>query len=205
MEANALESLLEQESVPQKAYFLLEEDAEIEDISTGNIIQWKAKDKFVVQLNPTSYNIRKSTEFQPKGDFNGQYTANYGEFQNNSPKTLHMTLLFDAFFALEQKSGAKTTSTLSFQTESITGESNTMTAKQESRAIDLQKVYIEKILSLTNCAKKTSRPPLVTFQYGSVSFTGYMEFVDVQYKRFDKEGEPIRVEVTLSMKECKKE
>ena len=117
MEANALESLLEQESVPQKAYFLLEEDAEIEDISTGNIIQWKAKDKFVVQLNPTSYNIRKSTEFQPKGNFNGQYTANYGEFQNNSPKTLHMTLLFDAFFALEQKSGAKTTSTLSFQTE----------------------------------------------------------------------------------------
>ena len=43
MEANALESLLEQESVPQKAYFLLEEDAEIEDISTGNIIQWKPK------------------------------------------------------------------------------------------------------------------------------------------------------------------
>ena len=32
-----------------------------------------------------------------------------------------------------------------------------------------------------------------------------MESVDVQYKRFDKEGQPIRAEAALSMKECKKE
>ena len=205
MGENDLEALLEQESIPQKAYFFLEEDAEIEDASSGSVIQWKTNDKFVVQFNPVSYNIKKTTEFQPKGNFNGQYSANYGEFQNNSPKTLHMTLLFDAFFAVEQKSGAKTTATLSFQTESIMGESSTMTAKAETKAIDLQKVYIEKLLSLTSCAKKTSRPPLITFQYGSVAFTGYMESVDVQYKRFDKEGQPIRAEAALSMKECKKE
>lgn len=205
MKENHLEMLLEQEGVPEKASFILQENAVIENVITGSTIYWNVNDTIVVQLNPNSYSIKKNTNFVPKTNFEGEYDKSYGVFQDNSPRTLHMTLLFDAFFELEQKSGAKTSNILSFQTENIMGESNIMTAKQNSKAIDLQKTYIEKIMSLTSLSKDTLRPPLVTFRYGSIYFTGYMESVDVTYKRFDKEGEPIRAEITLSMKESKKE
>ena len=205
MQHNQLEMLLEKEGIPQKACFLLQENAVIEDVITGNTIYWNTNDNITVQLNPTSYTIKKNTNFSPKMNFGGKYNKNYGAFQNTSPKTLNMTLLFDAFFEAEQKSGAKTSNTLSFQTESIMGESSVLTAKQQYKAIDIQKVYIEKIMSLTSLSKDTLRPPLVTFQYGSIHFTGYVTSVDVTYKRFDKEGEPIRAEISLSMKESKKE
>lgn len=205
MQKNQLEMLLEKEGVPQKACFLLQENAVIEDVMTGSTIYWKTNDIITVQLNPTSYTIKKDTNFNPKINFGGKYNKNYGAFQNTSPRTLNVTLLFDAFFELEQKSATKTNNTLSFQTESIMGESSIMTAKQDSKAIDIQKMYIEKIMSLTSLSKDTLRPPLVTFQYGSIHFTGYVTSVDVSYKRFDKEGEPIRAEIALSMKESKKE
>lgn len=205
MEENHLEMLLEQEGVPEKASFILQENAVIENVITGNTIYWNKNDSIVVQLNPSSYSIKKNTDFVPKVNFEGDYDKSYGVFQNNSPRTLYMTLLFDAFFELEQKSGAKTSDMLSFQTENIMGESSVLTAKQNSKAIDLQKTYIEKIMSLTSLSKDTLRPPLVTFRYGSIYFTGYMESVEVSYKRFDKKGEPIRAEIVLSMKESKKE
>ena len=203
--SNHLEMLLEQEGIPQKACFVLQENAIIEDVIAGNTIHWKQNDKIIVQFNPTHYNIKKSSHFQPKANFEGKYDKSYGAFQNESPKTLNMTLFFDAFFESEQKSGAKTSTTLSFQTENIMGESSMMSAKKDDKAIDLQKTYIEKIISLASVSKDTLRPPLITFQYGSIHFTGYMETVDVTYKRFDREGEPIRAEISLSMKESKKE
>lgn len=203
--SNHLEMLLEQEGIPQKACFVLQENAIIEDVIAGNNIRWKQNDIITVQFNPTQYNMKKSSHFQPKANFEGKYDNSYGAFQNESPRTLSMTLLFDAFFESEQKSGAKTSTMLSFQTENIMGESNMMRAKKEDKAIDLQKTYIEKIMSLASISKDTLRPPLITFQYGSIRFTGYMETVDVTYKRFDREGEPIRAEISLSMKESKKE
>ncbi len=203
--SNHLEMLLEQEGIPQKACFVLQENAIIEDVIAGNTIHWKQNDKIIVQFNPTHYNIKKNSHFQPKANFEGKYDKSYGTFQNESPKTLNMTLFFDAFFESEQKSGAKTSTTLSFQTENIMGESSMMSAKKDDKAIDLQKTYIEKIISLASVSKDTLRPPLITFQYGSIHFTGYMEAVDVTYKRFDREGEPIRAEISLSMKESKKE
>ena len=45
MQHNQLEMLLEKEGIPQKACFLLQEHAVIEDVITGNTIYWKTNDR----------------------------------------------------------------------------------------------------------------------------------------------------------------
>jgi Contractile injection system tube protein/LysM domain len=52
--------------------------------------------------------------------------------------------------------------------------------------------------------KATARPPYVTFSWGPAIFKGAVKSLSVQYLRFDKDGNPLRAQVKLSLIQAEK-
>ena len=72
---------------------------------------------------------------------------------------------------------------------------------------DVRSSWVNSLLKMTNpevedegdCDKK--RPPKIDFEWGSFTFTGVLESVNVNYTMFSQNGDPLRAQVTVKMKE----
>jgi hypothetical protein len=75
---------------------------------------------------------------------------------------------------------------------------------------DVRKGWVNKLLEMTNPTVpdggdvKKMRPPIVEFSWGEFTFTGVVESVNATYTMFSQQGNPIRAQASLKMKEWTK-
>ncbi len=101
------------------------------------------------------------------------------QFQGKSCLETELKLFFDTSTSYEIKSGMAT-------------------PPKKEQAKDVS-VYTSALMSLVCIEGKVHRPPLVTFQWGSLRLSGFVRHVDVKYTMFEKEGMPVRAEVSLKL------
>jgi nucleoid-associated protein YgaU len=66
------------------------------------------------------------------------------------------------------------------------------------------KNYTDKIKNLMDINSKIHAPPICTFEWGSVSFTGIVESINTTFTMFLQNGTPVRAKMTLSLKQYQK-
>lgn len=138
---------------------------------------------FICMFNPEEYNLKAQGRL-----------ANLDRSQGNSPVTqysggdadsLDLTLFFDT-------SGAANVN--------LMAHSPQLTLR---KATDVS-VYTEELIKMIRMNGKLHRPPRVEFCWGSLSFTGFVDNVGVQYTMFEADGKPVRAKVTLHMQTADK-
>lgn len=131
---------------------------------------------FVCQFNPDQYHINtkgKLTKIERQGE-----DSPIVQFMGGSSSTLDLKLYFDTSTSYEIKTGM------------------VLAKPRKEKAQDVS-VYTKKLMSLVRIEGKVHRPPLVTFSWGTIRFSGFVESVDVNYTMFEKGGTPVRAEVSL--------
>jgi len=140
---------------------------------------------FEVQYNPKNIEFDKQVTWKEHKTIGPQDNAM--EFQSLKPAGIKLELFFDT------------------------------TQSQE----DVREAWINKLLELTNAdvkAKKRrnkkkneakkgqkTRPPIVTFRWGSFEMRGVIDSIKVTYLMFAQSGVPIRAKAIVSLKEWKPE
>lgn len=136
------------------------------------------KSTFVCQFNPDQYHISargKLTKIERQGE-----DSPIVQFMGGSTSVLDLKLYFDTSTSYEIKTGM-------------------IFAKPKKEKAKDVSVYTKKLMSLVRIEGKVHRPPLVTFSWGSVRFSGFVEKVDVNFTMFEKGGTPVRAEVSLNI------
>lgn len=126
---------------------------------------------FVCQFNPEQLQINtqgKFTAIERPGE-----DAPIVQFLGGSQSTLDLTIYFDTSASWEIKTG------LAF----------TKPKKKEAKDVS---AYTKHLLSLVRIEGKVHRPPIVTFEWGSLKFSGFVQNVSVKYTMFEKGGMPVR-------------
>ena len=126
-------------------------------------------------FNPTEYSISKTNSWESKKVTGTSFTA--PTFGGGEPRTMELSLLFDSTFLPVKKSVKEATAEL----------------------LDMMEVAGNK-----PAGTPTSSPPFVTFQWGGLIFKGACTSLTVGYKLFSVEGEPLRADVKLSLKQAEK-
>ncbi|RKI44380.1 hypothetical protein D7V86_01545 [bacterium D16-51] len=137
---------------------------------------------FVCQFNPDQYHINvkgKLNKIERQGE-----DSPIVQFMGGSSSVLDLKLFFDTSTSYEIKTG------MGFR------------KPKKEKAQDVS-VYTETLMSLVRIEGKACRPPLVTFSWGSLLFSGLVENVDVNYTMFEKGGIPVRAEVSLNIVSAK--
>lgn len=132
---------------------------------------------FVCQFNPDECHLNTKGQFKQikrRGE-----DAPIMQFMGGSSPVMDFKLFFDTGTSYEIKTGVSE-------------------KPQKEEATDVS-VYIKSLMSLVCIEEKLNRPPQVTFCWGSFSFCGYVDNVDVKYTMFEKGGMPVRAEVSLSL------
>lgn len=166
----------------------------------GEIIQ--------VQLNPNSYTIQSKSNFKSEkmGGIKTQEKT-IGVFSPPNPRELSVELFYDTMLQADYLDKLKEIGTS--VANSLTSANGLMDMGTKLMSVyqkftskeDLNKLYLDKLLGLTRILKEIQTPALISFQYGSTAFEGYVDNVSVEYKRFNKMGEVTRAQVHLSIKE----
>ena len=73
-----------------------------------------------------------------------------------------------------------------------------ITKPSKAKASDVSD-YANVLLSVVRIDGKEHRPPVVTFYWGSFSFKGFAQTVDVTYTMFETGGMPVRCEVDMRL------
>lgn len=136
------------------------------------------KSTFVCQFNPDQYGMNakgKLTKIERPGE-----DSPIVQYMGGSTSVLNLKLYFDISTSYEIKTGM-------------------IFAKPKKEKAQDVSVYTKKLMSLVRIEGKVHRPPLVTFSWGSVRFSGFVESVDVSYTMFKKGGMPVRAEVSLNI------
>lgn len=101
------------------------------------------------------------------------------QYMGGNSSVLDLRLFFDTSTSYEIKSG-----------------SDAKPVKEKAEDVS---VYTGTILSLVKMEDKVSRPPVVTFRWGSLKFSGFVDNVDVKYTMFEAGGVPVRAEVSFKI------
>lgn len=129
------------------------------------------KEVIPVMFNPSEYKISKQVNYTNIDIW--RIESKIPVYENGEPKILTLELFFDIGISYELE-----------------------IASQE----DGVRKYTEKIMKLTSCGKD-EKPPLCSFKWGKLIFTGYVASIDESFTRFDSNGVPIRAVLNLSMVE----
>ena len=132
-------------------------------------------DSMTVQFNPSEFSIDSSASFAEDGHIGS--TNDEGKKKSQ--------------FLAEQRSSMKVKLTFDGFTETGTLD--------EEKAANVNK-YIDLLRRLVKIDEELHRPPLCLFEWGTSSFMGYAEQINVQYTMFSSKGIPIRATVDLSIK-----
>lgn len=177
-------------------------------LEAENFTGYQDNEVIKVQMNPNSYTIKSKTNFitQNMGGLKPD-NATFGIFTPPEPRVLSVKLYYDTMLQADyldklKEAGSSVLKSLSGAKDFMSAGMGLMKAYQKFNGKeDLQKLYLEKILCLTRVLNQINTPPLISFEYGSISFEGYVKDVTVDYKRFNKMGEVVRAEVSLSIEE----
>lgn len=126
-------------------------------------------------FNPTEYTISKSAKWEQSPKQSAE-EAPAAQFLGTQPRTLTMTLLFDAW------------------------------ATGGDIAGDLDLLLSWTNPTQSSLDRESPRPPLLNFTWGrSQFFTAYLESVSVTYQLFDTDGTPLRASANVTLKEVPEE
>jgi hypothetical protein len=124
-------------------------------------------------FNPTEYSLSKSNEWKYEPVTGTSFTE--PEFSGGQPRQLELSLLFDQ----------------SFPPYSLTVRAATAALMDAMEVPDG-----------TSGGSPTSVPPFITFQWGALLFKGACTSLTCAYKLFRPDGEPIRADVKLTLKQA---
>jgi len=124
-------------------------------------------------FNPTEYSLSKSNEWKYKPVTGTSFTE--PEFGGGQPRQMELSLLFDQSFPPYKMTVRAATAALLDAMEVPSGKSG---------------------------GTPTAVPPFITFQWGALIFKGAMTSLTCAYKLFRPDGEPIRADVKMTLKQA---
>ena len=124
-------------------------------------------------FNPTEYSISKSNDWKYKSVTGTSFSP--PEFGGGQPRQIELSLLFDQTFP-----------------------PYTMPVRTSTAALlDMMEVPSGK-----TGGSPTAVPPFVTFAWGALVFKGACTSLSVTYKLFKPDGDPLRADVKLTLKQA---
>lgn len=135
--------------------------------------QEKGSAEINVLFNPAEYSLSEGANYSEK-NIPG-VGGPVAQYISGAASTLTMTLMFDTYQTNPQKPDQKhgvTPTDVSIQTEKITG--------------------------LTRIVGALHRPPICTFKWGSLSFTGFVKTVNQTFTMFMEDGMPVRAKLEVT-------
>ena len=124
-------------------------------------------------FNPTEYSLSKSNEWKYENVTGTSFTE--PEFTGGQPRQMELSLLFDQSFP-----------------------PYTMTVRAATAAL----LDAMEVPSGQSGGTPTAVPPFITFQWGALIFKGACTSLTCAYKLFRPDGEPIRADVKLTLKQA---
>jgi hypothetical protein len=124
-------------------------------------------------FNPTEYSISKSNDWKYKSITGTSFSP--PEFGGGQPRQIELSLLFDQTFPPYTMPVRDSTAALLDMMEVPSGKSG---------------------------GSPTAVPPFVTFEWGRLVFKGACTSLSVTYKLFQPNGDPIRADVKLTLKQA---
>jgi nucleoid-associated protein YgaU len=124
-------------------------------------------------FNPTEYSISKSNEWKYKSVTGTSFSP--PEFGGGQPRQIELSLLFDQTFPPFTMSVRESTAALLDMMEVPSGKTG---------------------------GSPTAVPPFVTFEWGRLVFKGACVSLSVTYKLFEPNGDPLRADVKLTLKQA---
>ena len=124
-------------------------------------------------FNPTEYSISKSNDWKYQSITGTSFSP--PEFGGGQPRQIELSLLFDQTFP-----------------------PYTMPVRDSTAALlDMMEVPSGK-----TGGSPTAVPPFVTFEWGRLVFKGACTSLSVTYKLFEPNGDPVRADVKLTLKQA---
>jgi hypothetical protein len=124
-------------------------------------------------FNPTEYSVSKSNDWKYKSVTGTSFSP--PEFGGGQPRQIELSLLFDQTFP-----------------------PFTMPVRESTAALlDMMEVPSGK-----TGGSPTAVPPFVTFEWGRLVFKGACVSLSVTYKLFEPNGDPLRADVKLTLKQA---
>lgn len=124
-------------------------------------------------FNPTEYSISKSNDWKYKSVTGTSFSP--PEFGGGQPRQIELSLLFDQTFPPYTMSVRESTAALLDMMEVPSGKTG---------------------------GSPTAVPPFVTFEWGRLVFKGACVSLSVTYKLFEPNGDPLRADVKLTLKQA---
>ena len=124
-------------------------------------------------FNPTEYSISKSNDWKYKSITGTSFSP--PEFGGGQPRQIELSLLFDQTFPPYTMSVRDSTAALLDMMEVPSGKTG---------------------------GSPTAVPPFVTFEWGRLVFKGACVSLSVTYKLFEPNGDPLRADVKLTLKQA---
>jgi hypothetical protein len=124
-------------------------------------------------FNPTEYSISKSNDWKYKTVTGTSFSP--PEFGGGQPRQIELSLLFDQTFPPYTMSVRESTAALLDMMEVPSGKTG---------------------------GSPTAVPPFVTFEWGRLVFKGACTSLSVTYKLFEPNGDPLRADVKLTLKQA---
>jgi hypothetical protein len=129
--------------------------------------------KLECYFNPTEYSISKSNDWKYKSVTGTSFSP--PEFGGGQPRQIELSLLFDQTFPPYTLSVRESTAALLDMMEVPSGKTG---------------------------GSPTAVPPFVTFEWGRLVFKGACTSLSVTYKLFEPNGDPLRADVKLTLKQA---
>ena len=124
-------------------------------------------------FNPTEYSISKSNDWKYKSVTGTSFSP--PEFGGGQPRQIELSLLFDQTFPPYTMSVRESTAALLDMMEVPSGKTG---------------------------GAPTAVPPFLTFNWGRLVFKGACVSLSVTYKLFEPNGDPLRADVKLTLKQA---
>jgi hypothetical protein len=124
-------------------------------------------------FNPTEYSISKSNDWKYKSVTGTSFSP--PEFGGGQPRQIELSLLFDQTFPPYTMSVRESTAALLDMMEVPSGKAG---------------------------GAPTAVPPFLTFEWGRLVFKGACVSLSVTYKLFEPNGDPLRADVKLTLKQA---
>lgn len=141
-----------------------------------------------VLFNPDEYTIERSVSYASHAV--PGLDIPIAQFVNGSADVLRMSLFFDTFAAPEAG-------------DAMTKLQLTLTSSMpENLKVDVRK-YTQKVYGMMAVKGDLHAPPLVTFEWGSLSFEGYITQVSQRFTKFTYEGIPVRAVLDVTFQSAK--
>lgn len=134
------------------------------------------KTTFVCQFNPDELSISTQGHFSSKERTGDDQPI--VQYLGGTSSTVSLNLFFDTSSSYEIREN--------------------MSKPVRKKAEDVTK-YTNVLIGLVSIEGKPHRPPQVTFKWGSLSLSGYVDDVKVNYTMFETGGKPVRAQVGLTL------